>query len=213
MPRGPVDQRLQPDKGLRGTARPDNHRKPACARQHGDMAGWAPCCQDDGTSTAPIDLEEPGQRQVFSDNDRTRGNFRSCGARQQVLEHAIANIVEVGGARGKNRTFGSLVSGCLFGHRRVPRCTGRGSGGDGVERRPGELIVVEHGVLEAENVCRVTFGTIDKRLDLRARLQDRPQEGRPLLLRRNCCLRGRPGNGRADDADRTERQARRGAEP
>ncbi len=208
QPRIGVQQGLAMAFDMR-SADADDHRHAAGPGQDRDMAGRAAAQQDEATAR-PVGRQEARRRQIVGDDDGA-GRDRCLGPAGQAVEHALAQIGDVGGAAAEIGILRRGEIGHLRIERRAPGGIRRHAGGDGGEDGIGEGGILQQGQLEFQDAGLVLVGrrgdqpgqpgavACDRRLQLRAllgraagmaqdplrgRQPDQPPGGEPWRRRR-----------------------------
>ena len=127
--------RFQPD------AEPHHHRHAPRPCQHGDVAGRAACRQRNAAALAPVDRQEPGRRHVVAEGNRAGGKRRRA-MRRQMVQHLVANVLEIGCPGAEIAVLGGLVAGDLVLQAGAPGIVGLRALLDRGEGRTGQGLVL-----------------------------------------------------------------------
>jgi hypothetical protein len=102
----------------------DDHRHAARPRQGRDMARGAALRQRNASAAAPIHREKARRRQVFANQDRSRGQAEVRSDAGQDSRHPIADVPQVACARLEMHVLGGFVVANLTVERAAPCAIG-----------------------------------------------------------------------------------------
>ena len=169
------------------------------------MPGRAACLERGAAVTAPVGLEKARRRQILGGEDGVLGAIAAPRgrARRQRLEHPVAQIGEIAGARREGLVVAFGVLDNLALEHVGPGAIRRRARGDALEDRTGQVIVLEQRDLEFEDRRRHRLGARGERLELGSRL-DHCRLERGALFGRHAghASHGRSGLAQRDGPDR-----------
>ena len=136
--------------------KPDDHGNTARARQHGDVARRAAGAERDGAAPAPVGFEKHRRGDILARQHRGIAQGRWFGA-EEVAQHAVANVLEIGGAGAEILIIRCNVAADLGIERRGPGFVRRHPLIDRGKGRRRKGVIFKHGDLESEHLAAGIF--------------------------------------------------------
>jgi hypothetical protein len=169
---------------VEAVAETDHERRAAGAGEQGDVAGGAAVREHGAAKPPPVGRQKARRREVFGREDRRgvdAGRGAAPGARSESVQHAVAQILEVGGARREHIVVTVAISRDFGVEHHAPRSVRRFAVHDGPEDGTDQILVIEECHLKLEDLGAGPAGRFGQRLEVGSAAGERPLERGSLL--------------------------------